>query len=198
MIRQVEFKKIDAKDSKQRLDKWLKRFFPSLSQGKIEKMCRKGELRLDGRRVSAGTRVEDGQLLRIPPFEVFNKKKQKPQIFSDADNLMIKKSVVMRDEHMIVINKPAGIAVQGGSGQNNRHIDALSEMLVHEASERPRLLHRLDKETSGLLVLALSRKFAELFSKMLLHKQVRKVYWALVAGSPKRSEGFVNYPLIQK
>ncbi|WP_299925169.1 RluA family pseudouridine synthase [uncultured Pelagimonas sp.] len=183
----------------QRLDRWLKRMFPHVGQGRIEKMCRKGELRVDGGRVKASTRLEVGQTVRIPPLpdasEVKSEPKPQPRV-SDADAQMIQSCVLWKDDHVIALNKPPGLATQGGSKQT-RHVDGLSEALKFGSDEKPRLVHRLDKDTSGVLLLARSREVAKGLTDAIRHKETRKIYWALVGGVPVPYLGEIRYGLVK-
>lgn len=185
----------------QRLDRWLKRRFPSFTQGRIEKACRKGEIRVDGARAKSNTRLEEGQEVRIPPVPVADSAPAapKPQVdrISDADAKMIQAAVIWRDDHVIAINKPPGLPTQGGSGQGNRHVDGLAEALRFGAEDKPRLVHRLDKDTSGVLLLARSRQVAKALTEAIRHKETRKIYWALVAGVPVPYLGEIRYGLVK-
>ena len=185
-------------DGDQRLDRWLKRMFPHIRQGQIEKMCRKGELRVDGGRVKASSRVEVGQSVRIPPLPEPGQepvRPAKPNV-SDADAKLIQSCVIYRDEHIIAINKPPGLPTQGGSKQT-RHVDGLAEALKFGYDEKPRLVHRLDKDTSGVLLLARSREVAQALTAAIRHKETRKIYWAMVAGVPTPYLGEIRYGLVK-
>lgn len=185
-------------DGDQRLDRWFKRHFPHVAQGRIEKMCRKGEVRVDGARAKASTRVEVGQQVRIPPLPEPGEVESapvKPKV-SDQDAELIRSCVIYRDDHLIVINKPPGLATQGGSKQT-RHVDGLSEALKFGFDEKPRLVHRLDKDTSGVLVLARTREAAKALTDAIRHKLTRKIYWALVAGVPVPYLGEIRYGLVK-
>ncbi|THH34469.1 RluA family pseudouridine synthase [Aliishimia ponticola] len=181
----------------QRLDRWLKRRFPQLSQGRIEKMCRKGELRIDGGRVKANSRIEVGQQVRIPPLPDENAPPPppKPKV-SAADAEMIQSCVIWKDDHIIALNKPPGLPVQGGSGQT-RHVDGMGEALRFGMDENPRLVHRLDKDTSGVLLLARTRQAAQALTAAIRHRKTRKIYWALVAGVPTPYLGEIKYGLVK-
>ena len=188
---------ISASDDDQRLDRWLRRSFPQLTQGRIEKMCRKGELRIDGSRCKASSRLKVGQAVRIPPlgnFEARSPKLSKPLSADDAKTIM--NAVIYRDEYLIALNKPPGIATQGGSKQVT-HIDGLTEALKFGMDEKPRLVHRLDKETSGVLLLARTRNVAKHLSKAFQQKKTRKIYWAAVAGVPTPNLGTIKYGLVK-
>ncbi len=184
-------------DGDQRLDRWLKRLFPHLAQGRIEKMCRKGELRVDGGRVKGSHRLEVGQQVRVPPIpepgEVASR--PKPSV-SGEDAEMIRSRVLYRDDHIIALNKPPGIATQGGSGQS-RHIDGMAEALTFGLDEKPRLVHRLDKDTSGVLLLARTRAVAKDLSAAFRSRETRKIYWAAVAGVPHPPMGTIRYGLVK-
>lgn len=184
-------------DGDQRLDRWLKRLFPHMAQGRIEKMCRKGELRVDGGRVKASTRLAVGQEVRIPPLPVDTARPApKPLSVSSSDAAMMRALVVFKDDHIIVLNKPPGLATQGGSKQT-RHVDGLAEALRFELEEKPRLVHRLDKDTSGLLVLARSRAVAASLTQAFRSRDTRKIYWAAVAGVPSPRMGTIRYGLVK-
>ncbi len=193
----VQIVTVATDEGDQRLDRWLKRKFPQLSQGRIEKMCRKGECRVDGGRVKANTRLEAGQDVRVPPLpdSAAPKPKPKPKI-SDADAEMIRDCVIYKDDHVLALNKPPGLPVQGGSGQV-RHVDGLGEALRFEKDENPRLVHRLDKDTSGVLVLARDQAAARSLTAALRHRKTRKIYWALVAGVPTPYLGEIKYGLVK-
>ncbi len=188
---------VAAEDADQRLDRWLRRQFPHLGQGRIEKMCRKGELRVDGGRVKPAARLTEGQEVRIPPLPDPNAPKPTHQNrVSDADAKMIQSCVIYRDDDVIVLNKPPGLPVQGGSKQA-RHVDGLSEALRFGADEKPRLVHRLDKDTSGVLVLARNRLAAKGLTAAFRHRATRKIYWAVVAGVPLPRMGTIRYGLVK-
>ena len=184
-------------DAGQRLDRWLRRMFPHLQQGAIEKMCRKGELRVDGGRVKASTRLEPGQSVRIPPLPESGPPQPRAAArVSDADARMIRDCVIYRDDHIIALNKPPGLPTQGGSKQT-RHVDGLAEALRFGRDEKPRLVHRLDKDTSGILLLARSRSVASDLTAAFRHRATRKIYWAAVAGVPSPRMGTVRFGLVK-
>lgn len=183
-------------DGDQRIDRWLRRMFPHLSQGKIEKMCRKGELRLDGGRVKAATRVVAGQQVRIPPLPSGGAEKSEDIRVTQADSDMIRQCVIYRDDHVLALNKPPGLAVQGGSGQT-RHVDGMAEALKFELAEKPRLVHRLDKDTSGVLLMARTRQVAAALTAAFRHRETLKVYWSVVAGVPHPKAGTIKTGLVK-
>lgn len=184
-------------DGDQRLDRWFKRQFPQISQGRLEKMCRKGEIRVDGGRVKASTRLEAGQQVRVPPLPDSAAPPPTPKTkVSAADAKLIQSCVIYHDDHVIALNKPAGLPTQGGSGQT-RHVDGLAEALKFDLDEKPRLVHRLDKDTSGVLLLARTRLAAKALTAAMRHKETRKIYWALVAGVPTPYLGEIRYGLVK-
>ena len=196
---QVQTFTVEADDTDQRLDRWLRRLFPHLPQGRIEKMCRKGELRVDGGRVKASTRLEAGQQVRIPPLPRPDEIKAAQAMgtrISDADTKMIQGAVIYRDDHIIALNKPPGLPVQGGSKQT-RHVDGLAEALRFGYEEKPRLVHRLDKDTSGVLILARTRAVAKELTAAFRHRNTRKIYWAAVAGVPSPRMGTIRFGLVK-
>lgn len=188
---------VSADDADQRLDRWLRRQFPHVNQIRIEKMCRKGELRVDGGRVKPATRLEEGQSVRIPPLPEPGQQPVRAKTYvSDKDAKMIRDCVIYKDDQVIAINKPPGLPTQGGSKQT-RHVDGLAEALRFDLDEKPRLVHRLDKDTSGVLLLARTRQAASALTAAMRHKETRKIYWAVVAGVPTPYLGEIKYGLVK-
>src|SRR5690606_35111480 len=149
----VQLLTVTEDEGEQRLDRWLKRHFPQLTQGAIEKMCRTGQLRVEGGRAKANDRVQPGETVRVPPIAASEAPvRVRASGISAADEEMIQSCVLWKDEHIIVLNKPPGLPSQGGSGQGDRHVDGLTEALKFGYKERPKLVHRLDKDTSGVLL----------------------------------------------
>ncbi len=184
-------------DAGQRLDRWLRRMFPHLPQARIEKMCRKGELRVDGGRVKASRRLAAGETVRIPPLPapVDVRPPEAPRI-SREEAEAIRRAVLYRDDDILVIDMPPGLPVQGGTKQR-LHLDALAPALQFDAAEPPRLVHRLDKDTSGVLVLARNARAARALTRAFGNRDVRKIYWAAVAGYPKPAKGTIRYGLVK-
>jgi 23S rRNA pseudouridine955/2504/2580 synthase len=184
---------VGPEDADQRLDRWLRRLHPHVPQGHIERMCRKGEIRIDGARVRAATRLAAGQTVRLPPIA------QAPEspgpALAPEDAALIRASVIWQDDDVIALNKPPGLAVQGGTGQR-RHVDALAEALCG-GGEKPRLVHRLDRDTSGVLLLARSAGAAAALARAFRARTARKIYWAAVAGTPSPRAGTVRYGLVK-
>ena len=191
----VQTIQVGADESGQRLDRWIRRRFAHVAQGRIEKLCRKGEIRVDGGRVKASTRVEVGQQVRLPPLPDTAPPEAPPRVDED-DARMLQAAVLYRDEHVLALNKPPGLPVQGGSGQR-RHVDGMADALRFGAEERPRLVHRLDKDTSGVLLMARSRAVAEALTRAFRARETRKIYWAAVAGVPQPRMGTVRYGLVK-
>ncbi|WP_299969109.1 RluA family pseudouridine synthase [uncultured Roseobacter sp.] len=187
---------IGPDDGDQRLDRWFRRQFPHVQQGRIEKMCRKGEIRVDGGRVKPATRLQSGQAVRIPPLPDTAAPPVQHRAVSDADARMIQGCVIYRDDAVIALNKPSGLPTQGGSKQT-RHVDGLAEALKFDLDEKPRLVHRLDKDTSGVLLLARTRAAARALTASMRHKETRKIYWALVAGVPTPYLGEIRFGLVK-
>ena len=180
-----------------RLDRWVKKRFPGLSHGRVEKLLRTGQIRLNGRRAKSNTRLIAGQSVRMPPLtsDAANARAYRArERASKADRLMLEAAILHKDHHVLVIDKPAGLAVQGGS-KTTRHLDGMLDALTLGAAERPRLVHRLDKDTSGVLVLARTAKAARLLTKAFQAKDSRKAYWAIVTGVPRPPMGRIKLGL---
>lgn len=190
---------VSVDEGEQRLDRWFKRRFPQITQGAVEKMCRTGQVRVDSARVKASDHVTPGQTVRVPPLPD-SEAPSRPRDggVSAADERMIQNAVLWKDEHMIILNKPPGLASQGGSGMGDRHVDGLTEALKFGFKERPKLVHRLDKDTSGLLMLARTDRVARALSESLRHRNTRKIYWAAVAGVPHPRKGSIKYGLMKQ
>mgnify|MGYP001764848394 CR=1 FL=1 len=185
-------------EGEQRLDRWFKRRFPQLTQGAIEKMCRTGQVRVDGGRAKAADRIVPGMQVRVPPLpDAEAPRPEGATRVTNADTKMIQDAVLWMDQHMIVLNKPPGLPSQGGSGQGERHVDGLSEALKFGYKEKPKLVHRLDKDTSGVLLLARTDRVARGLSEALRHRAARKIYWAVVAGVPHPKQGSIKFGLMK-
>ena len=155
---------VTDEDGESRLDRWLKKRFPEITQGQVEKLCRTGQIRVDGGRVKAANRVAPGMEVRVPPLpKVDAEAKARATSVTgttEDDVRMILAAVLWKDEHIIALNKPPGLPSQGGSGQGGRHVDGLTTALMFGYKDRPKLVHRLDKDTSGLLLLARTDRVA--------------------------------------
>lgn len=174
-------------DDGQRLDRWLKKHYPDLPFGQMQKILRTGQLRVDGKRAKGDTRLVKGQAIRIPP-QLNAPQEKRDRKLSDKDVDFIRSLVIYKDQHVIALNKPAGLAVQGGS-KITRHIDGMLDGLAAEMGERPRLVHRLDRDTSGLLLLARTTLAAQALGEMFRGRDIRKYYWAVVAPAPQIDQG---------
>lgn len=180
-------------DDGQRLDRWLKKNAPDLPYALLQKLMRKGQIRVDGKRAKTDTRLAAGQEVRIPPSS--DEGKQDRYFRAQKGDAELLKSMILYDDgDLVVLNKPAGIAAQGGL-RVERHIDGLLEHMADAEGSKPKLCHRLDRDTSGLLVLARSREIAAKMGKAFENKNIRKYYWALVAPAPEENEGSIVAPL---
>lgn len=179
-------------DNGQRLDRWLKKHVAHLPFGLSQKLIRKGQIRIDGKRAKPDTRLQAGQDVRIPPLDTSTPPvSPSGKKLSDEDCAFIRSLVVHDDGDIIALNKPPGLAVQGGT-KTRRHIDGLSEALNGPDGVKPRLVHRLDKDTSGLLLMARSADMARKLGKIFKQRQAKKIYWALVTPPPPISEGRIR------
>jgi 23S rRNA pseudouridine955/2504/2580 synthase len=183
-----------------RLDRWFRRRFPALGHGRLEKLLRTGQVRVDGRRAKSGLRLSPGQRVRVPPLgpgRGATSRAAAPAPIPRGEAAELERRVLYRDDWLIALDKPAGLAVQGGSGLR-RHLDALSEALRFGAAEKPRLVHRLDKDTSGVLVLARTAEAARQLTAAFRGGGARKTYWAAVIGVPERRYGRIDLPLAKR
>lgn len=189
----------DAEDG-MRLNRWVKAHFPAIRFGDLQKLLRTGQIRVDGGRTKANARLESGQMIRMPPLRGLDasaKKRGRVDTLSAADEEFARSLVIYQDKAIIAFNKPSGLAVQGGS-KTHQHIDRLLEAFVDKQGERPRLVHRIDKDTSGVLIAARTRDAAAKLTKAFRSSDVRKVYWGLVSGIPRPDEGSIKLPLAKR
>lgn len=196
----VETREVGADEGGLRLDRWFRRHFPELSHARLQRLIRTGEVRVDGARAKAGLRLVPGQRIRIPPLRdlaAAPERTTRAVRVSKAEVARLKASVIYLDDDVVAINKPPGLAVQGGTG-TLRHLDAMLDVLRFGATGRPRLVHRLDKDTSGVLVLARDHPAAAALAKAFRRREVKKVYWALVVGRPPKAEGRVDLKLTKR
>lgn len=183
-----------------RLDRWFKRHFPEVGHGLLERLLRTGQIRVAGKRAKSNQRLESGQSIRVPPLGDPAPAGARPQParssfrVSDADARALLDAVLYKDDDVLVLNKPAGLAVQGGTSLE-RHLDGMLDVLTLGAPERPRLVHRLDKDTSGVLLLGRSATAAARLAAAFRSRAARKCYWALVVGVPRYPEGRIDAPL---
>ncbi len=189
----ISFLTVTVDEAESRLDRWFRRHFPGLTQGTIQKLCRTGQVRVDGRRAEAATRLVPGQTVRVPPLPAAPAEAKPPAEIDRSFAQDLQRAVIYRDEHVIVLNKAHGLPVQGGPGIVH-HLDAVLDALRH-AGERPRLVHRLDRDTSGVLVLACTPGTAAKLAAAFRTRAVEKTYWAVVAGRPVPVAGRIDLPL---
>lgn len=182
-------------DDGQRLDRWLKRVVPDMPYVLAQKLLRKGAIRIDGKRAKPDTRLSAGQEVKIPPFETGGARSEKRKIkITEEDIIFMRSLVIYEDEDVIALNKPYDLATQGGTN-TKRHIDGLLDALKDKNGVKPRLVHRLDKETSGVLLLAKSAKCARELGFAFKGREVKKIYWAIVSPTPSVYEGQIRAPI---
>lgn len=196
----VQTREVTRDEAGLRLDRWFQRHFPDLSHGALQKLLRTGQVRLDGKRVEGKDRIEPGQTVRLPPGVSAAPpvtRSKAAAVRSERDEKEIQRLVIHRDDHVIALNKPPGLAVQGGTGME-RHIDGMLDGLRFGYEERPRLVHRLDKDTSGLLLIARTGQAAKRLTASFRDRSTEKLYWAVVVGGPPRPQGTIDLPLAKK
>jgi 23S rRNA pseudouridine955/2504/2580 synthase len=183
---------VSPDEDNMRVDRFLEARFPGLSFSHIQRIVRKGELRVDGKRADSKDRLRAGQSIRIPPLRLDAPKMAGELSEAETRTLSSLKAMTLyEDDDVLVLNKPAGLAVQGGSG-TTRHIDQMLEVMRDARGQKPRLVHRLDKETSGCLLVAKTRFAATHLTGAFRHRSARKIYWALVVGVPKPKQGRIS------
>ena len=183
---------VEEEDANCRLSTWVKRNDRRLNFNSVNTLCRKGLIRVNGIKTKASHRLVKGDVINIPSFSLsITDDVASPKIDPKLAKLLLD-AVIFKDKHLIALNKPEGLASQGGSSQGTRHIDAYRSTLQFGAKDPPRLIHRLDKETSGILLLARDVKTASAFATLFRDKQVEKIYWALVEGVPKKEKGILE------
>lgn len=195
--------RVHADDDGIRLDRWFQRHLPDVGFNIVSRWSRTGQLRVDGARAAPGDRIAEGQMIRVPPAEAKAAPSERPArrvpvIDLTPDEIAYAQEMVIhRDAQAIVINKPPGLATQGGT-KTDEHVDRLLDGLIFNAESRPKLVHRLDKDTSGALLLARSSRAAAHFAKAFSSRTARKVYWALVIGVPSIADGMIELPLAKQ
>ncbi len=184
-------------DADARLDRWFKRHYPQLKHGRLEKLLRTGQIRVDGGRAKANQRLNAGQIIRIPPLDTVEAAPaRKGQPVSARDAAAVQAMVLYKDDELIALNKPPGLAVQGGTG-TARHLDGMLDALKFDMEERPRLVHRLDRDTSGVMVVARTVAAAGRLAKAFQGRDMAKTYWALVMGEPRHPAGTISAALVK-
>lgn len=197
----VEMIEVDSDEEGMRLDRWFKSHYPGLGFGALQKLLRSGQVRVDGGRVKSDTRLKKGQSVRIPPMKVDKAggdgAMTAHSIRNTGDADALRKMTIFEDEKVLIINKPPGLSVQGGSNVP-RHVDGMLEALRNKKGEKPRLVHRLDRDTSGVLMIAKSRGAAQRLAEAFRARETKKTYWALVKASPPKLEGTIKSWLLKE
>jgi len=193
---QVETRSVTDDEDGMRLDRWFKAHYAQVPHGRLEKLLRTGQVRVDGGRVKANTRLEAGQSVRVPPLPDVPPPSGTAKPLSKADRAFLNFITLYEDDDLLILNKPSGLAVQGGT-KTAQHIDRLLEGMGDSPQTRPRLVHRLDRDTSGVLVVAKKRAVAAKLGKAFQTRSVRKIYWALVHGVPKPPQGKIDAALVK-
>lgn len=181
-------------DGEIRLDRWFHRHFPALTQGALQKMLRTGQIRVDGKRAEANTRLVPGQAIRVPPMPEAPAPRPEPKPVDAREAAALERLVIYRDDAVIALDKPQGMPVQGGPGIA-KHIDGMLDALRFGHEERPRLVHRLDRDTTGVLLLARTPAAAARLAAAFRGRDAEKTYWAVVVGRPHPLEGRIDLPL---
>jgi 23S rRNA pseudouridine955/2504/2580 synthase len=196
-VSEVETRTVGADEGEVRLDRWFRRHFPEIAHGRLQRLLRTGQVRVDGRRAQASARLSPGQRIRIPPLPVAEPSRapesRAPERVDPADAEWLRSRILFEDHALLVLDKPAGLAVQGGTG-TRRHLDGMLQAWS-AGGERPRLVHRLDRDTSGLLVVAKTAAAAASLTAAFRRHRVDKLYWALVVGRPPDAQGAIDRPL---
>lgn len=192
---------VSDEDDGIRLDRWFKRNLPDASFGQVSRWARTGQLRVNGKRATPGDRIETGQIIRVPPqgdeAAPAAKPQRKREMLTEDEVDYVRAMVIHEDPAAFVLNKPPGLATQGGT-KTRDHLDRLLDGLADDAGARPKLVHRLDKDTSGALLVARTPRAAAYFSKSFSGRTARKVYWALVTGVPSVENGMIDLPLAKQ
>jgi len=195
----VEQVEVEVDETGMRVDRWFKARYPGLGFGKLQKLLRSGQVRVDGGRVKSDARLKPGQVVRVPPLATDRKGGAETvrTLRGTADEEALGKILLHEDDKVVVFNKPAGLAVQGGSGVS-RHIDGMLAAVRNKKGEKPRLVHRLDQGTSGVLVVARTRQAAILLTEAFRKRDAKKFYWALVKGAPRKRDGRISTWLVKE
>ncbi|MBK5265010.1 MAG: RluA family pseudouridine synthase [Alphaproteobacteria bacterium] len=201
MVQDVRQFRVQADDDGIRLDRWFKRHLPDIAFNLVSRWARTGQLRIDGARATPGDRIAEGQTIRVPPEEakVVSAPVKKIRVIDLSEDQIAyaQDMVIHRDAQAIVVNKPPGLATQGGT-KTSEHLDGLLDALIFDGESRPKLVHRLDKDTSGALVLARTTRAAGAMAKSFSSRTARKVYWALVMGVPSINDGMIELALAKQ
>ncbi len=198
----VETIEVQEPDAGMRLDRWFKAHFPEVSYTYLQKLLRTGQVRVDAKRVEANVRLEVGSQIRVPKIvrlpknEITSPALKAALLVSKGDRDAIEKMIIFEDEDVLVLNKPYGLAVQGGTG-TKRHIDGMLAGMQDRFGDRPRLVHRLDRDTTGVLLVAKHRNAAAKLARIFQTRAASKTYWALVKGVPHPNEGRIEAALVK-
>lgn len=190
----VEIKKVKAEDDGMRLNRWFMKYYPNLTLGRLQKLLRTKQIKVDGKRAETSLKLAAGSEVRVPPMDEQPETGANRSEISRRDAEFILSLVIYKDDNIIVLNKPSGLAVQGGTN-TSRHVDGMLEALGFELNEKPKLVHRIDKDTSGVLVLARNRTWADRLTKAFREHTLPKTYLALVNSCPKNPAGEIKAPL---
>lgn len=190
----VEIKKVKAEDDGMRLNRWFMKYYPNLTLGRLQKLLRTKQIKVDGKRAETSLKLAAGSEVRVPPMDEQPETGANRSEISRRDAEFILSLVIYKDDNIIVLNKPSGLAVQGGTN-TSRHVDGMLEALRFELNEKPKLVHRIDKDTSGVLVLARNRTWADRLTKAFREHTLPKTYLALVNSCPKNPAGEIKAPL---
>lgn len=191
---------VTAEEAGMRLDRWFRLHFPQVTFAHLNKLTRTGQVRVAGARAKTSTRLEEGQEIRVPPLAFDTRPADAPKAdvkpLSPQERRLFASMVIHEDRDIFVLNKPAGLAVQGGT-KTHHHLDGLLMGLGVELKERPLLVHRLDRDTSGVIVIARRRAVAAALGKLFATRAVRKTYWAVVKGVPRPAQGRIEVALVK-
>ena len=190
----VEIKKVKAEDDGMRLNRWFMKYYPNLTLGRLQKLLRTKQIKVDGKRAETSLKLAAGSEVRVPPMDEQPETGANRSEISRRDAEFILSLVIYKDDNIIVLNKPSGLAVQGGTN-TSRHVDGMLEALRFELNEKPKLVHRIDKDTSGVLVLARNRTWADRLTKAFREHTLPKTYLALVKSCTKNPAGEIKAPL---
>jgi 23S rRNA pseudouridine955/2504/2580 synthase len=191
-----KFITLDATDDGQRLDRWLQNKFPSVPYALIQKALRTGDIRIDGKKVDGAARLATGAELRLPPALRYGDQPGTIRRLSSAEEAQVRYMVLYEDEYMIALNKPSGLGTQGGT-KTHQHVDRLLQAWATNEDDKPKLVHRLDKDTSGVLLVAKTRAMAEILGNMFKHREISKTYVALTLDVPRTHEDTIKLPLLR-
>ncbi|MBD3729010.1 MAG: RluA family pseudouridine synthase [Sphingomonadales bacterium] len=194
----VRLFRVAQDDDGVRLDRWFKRHLPQVGFAMVSRWARTGQLRVDGKRAKPEDRIAAGQQIRVPPGgDASSRPAPRRRELTEEELAEAEAMVISQDRAAIVLNKPPGLATQGGSGTHH-HVDGLLDAFIGEKGPRPRLVHRLDKDTSGVLLIARTPGSAAFFSKRFSGRSAKKIYWALVVGVPEVAEGTIDAALAKQ